>query len=58
MTVFVTTNFFRGEVGQRDVKNKVCEVSNDRMWWSRAWRRQREGPVVDAQSGEKKRNQE
>ena len=57
MTIF-NDHFFRGEGGQRDIKNKICEVANDRVWWSRVlgetrgrWRRQREGPVVHAQGG-------
>ena len=35
MTIF-NDHFFRGEGGQRDVKNKICKVANDRVWWSRA----------------------
>jgi len=61
MTIF-NDHFFRGEGGQRDVKNKLCEVANDRVWWSTAlgetrgrWRRQREGPVVRAQGSVKKK---
>ena len=51
-------HFFRGEGGQRDMKHKICEVANDRVWWSRVlgetrsrWRRLREGPVVHAHGG-------